>query len=514
MQMRLRGVDKKDIVFAFLLFVVFAALVYLFPASGDDWAWGSKLGVERLQNGFADYNGRYLGNLLVLALTRSELLNMVLTGLCLVCVCILPKVFAGSKGFLPFAFGTMLFLLMSRGMFVQSVVWTSGFSNYVPPILLTFLYFLMVQDVFDDRLPKYSLLEAAVSAVLGFSAALFMENVTLYNIAASGAILAMAFLRFRKVCAVHLAHFAGCIAGAAWMFSNSAYGAITQGDDAYRSTALNEGLINTISNNMKVIVDQFFLENILVWGMFTLLCVTCYGLYVRGAAKGKKYPCFVFAHLIAGLLMSFKCTGMGQGIFEKLGLSLTIVVWLYALIVMIYCLSALAIAAISVKELGVKLRVLFLMLSIPVLLAPLVVVNPIGARCFFAPYWMLTAVCVLLVTYIMEWMPLSGALKKLALLGALAVSVAMVVHYTGVYASIHRVEQLRDTYVQKQAEAGCREIVVCTLSREAYVWCGDPVDPWDERYKRLYSIDQEVPFQFMDLNEFEVWAQDFDQRTG
>ena len=179
MRMGLRGMDKKNAVFTFLLFAVFAALVYLFPASGDDWAWGSKLGMERLQNGFADYNGRYLGNLLVMALTRSELLNMVLTSLCLVCVCLLPKVFAGSKGFLPCVFGTALFLLMSRGMFVQSVVWTSGFSNYVPPILLTFLYFLMVQDVFADRLPRYSWLDAAISAVLGFSAALFMENVTL-----------------------------------------------------------------------------------------------------------------------------------------------------------------------------------------------------------------------------------------------------------------------------------------------------------------------------------------------
>ena len=324
----------------------------------------------------------------------------------------------------------------------------------------------------------------------------------------------MAYLRFRKVCAVHLAHLAGCIAGAALMFSNSAYGAIAQGDDAYRSMALNEGLINTISNNMKVIVDQFFLENILVWGIFTLLCLICYGIYVKDTANGKKHPGFVFAHLIAGLLMCFRCTEMGQGIFEKFGLSLTIVVWLYVLIVMVYCLSALAIVTISVKEVGAKLRILFLMVSIPVLLAPLMVVNPIGPRCFFAPYWMLMTVCVLLLTYVMEWMPLSAAMRKLALIVALVTSVAMVVHFTGVYTTIHRVEQLRNTYVQKQAEAGCQEIVICRLPRNAYVWCGDPVDPWDERYKRLYNINQEVAFQFMDLEEFEVWAQNFDQMMG
>ena len=510
MSLKSHNLSKKDLSFTVLLFAVFAVLVYWFPASGDDWAWGSRLGMERLRDGFAGYNGRYLGNLLVMALTRSELLNMVLTGVSLVCVCLLPKVFAGNKGFLPYAFGTMLFLLMSRGMFVQSVVWTSGFSNYVPPILLTFLYVLMVQDVFDDQLPKYSMSDAVISAVIGFSAALFMENVTLYNLAASGAILAMAFLRFRKVCAVHLAHFAGCIGGTVLMFSNSAYGAIAQGDDAYRSMALNEGLINTVSNNMKVIVDMFFLENILVLGIFTLLCVICYGIYLKDAEKGRKHCGFMMAHLGAGFLLCFKCTEVSQTIFDKLGLSLTIVVWLYVLIVMVYCLSALAIVAISVKNPGTKRRALFLMLSIPVLLAPLVVVNPIGARCFFAPYWMLASACVLLFTYVMEYLPLSAAMRKLALIVAIAASAAMVVHYAGIYTTLHRYVQLRDTYAQKQAEAGCREIVLGKLPQKDYVWCADPADPWDERYKRLYDIDQDVVFKFIDMEEFEVWTQNYD----
>ena len=60
---------KTYLLYIFLFAFLFL-LTYYFPYSNDDWAWGSKTGLERLQNGFKDYNGRYLGNLLVILLTR------------------------------------------------------------------------------------------------------------------------------------------------------------------------------------------------------------------------------------------------------------------------------------------------------------------------------------------------------------------------------------------------------------------------------------------------------------
>ena len=59
------------------LFFAFMFLAYLFPYTGDDWAWGSSIGLGRLKSFFAGYNGRYVGNLIVLLLTRSKLLDAV-----------------------------------------------------------------------------------------------------------------------------------------------------------------------------------------------------------------------------------------------------------------------------------------------------------------------------------------------------------------------------------------------------------------------------------------------------
>lgn len=56
-------------------FVFVFLLSLLFPYSGDDWAWGSQIGLDRLAAHFEAYNGRYVGNLIVLAMTRSNVLK-------------------------------------------------------------------------------------------------------------------------------------------------------------------------------------------------------------------------------------------------------------------------------------------------------------------------------------------------------------------------------------------------------------------------------------------------------
>ena len=61
--------------------MLFALLCYFFPYSGDDWAWGTQIGIDRLNIWFDNYNGRYAGNLLILAITRSKLLRIIIESL-------------------------------------------------------------------------------------------------------------------------------------------------------------------------------------------------------------------------------------------------------------------------------------------------------------------------------------------------------------------------------------------------------------------------------------------------
>ena len=142
--------NKKYIIFTAITWALFAALVYLSPYTGDDWAWGSKTGQWRIDTWFADYNGRYAGNLLVLLLTRSKLLQVLCISLSVVAICFLPLLFGKKKSLSMMALSAMLILLMPHTIFVQSIMWTSGYTNYLPSMIITIIYLSIAKGIFTN----------------------------------------------------------------------------------------------------------------------------------------------------------------------------------------------------------------------------------------------------------------------------------------------------------------------------------------------------------------------------
>ena len=67
-------------------FFLVILLCYFFPYSGDDWAWGTQIGIDRLSTWFDNYNGRYAGNLLILILSRSKIIRIIVETLVFVLI--------------------------------------------------------------------------------------------------------------------------------------------------------------------------------------------------------------------------------------------------------------------------------------------------------------------------------------------------------------------------------------------------------------------------------------------
>lgn len=511
----IQKINKQDAVFTALLFAAFAVLVFLFPYSGDDWAWGSKIGMERLANGFDNYNGRYGGNLLVMALTRSKLLNILVTSFSLVSACLLPRIFSGSKKLLPYAFGTLLLLLVPRQIFVQTIVWTSGYSNYVPPILMTMLYFVLVKNIFEEEKPRYHWACTAFVGILGFVSALFMENVTLYNVAISAMLALYALIKHRRVYITHIVHFIGCVAGAILMFSNSAYGAIASGADGYRSTAFGEGIKATVIDHTKVVYQQFFDNNLPVLAIFTLLSIGLYFLFAHSCTNKKQTAMgmvFTLVHVFTFGIMLAKHEYPQWILFVAHPASNILTIFFFAMVGILYFGSAGCIILLCIADQGKKWKTLFLLISIPILVAPLVLVNPIGGRCFFPPFFMLISVSVVMLDYICNAAKLSAVFSRWSAICILAGCLAIFTAQAGMYATIHTYDVKRNNYVQKQLAAGYDTVKVCLLPDSAQVWCGNPnVSPWEERYKYYHNIDQNVVFEFVDHTAFDQWAVSFDK---
>lgn len=234
-----------------------------FPIPGDDWAWGSQIGLDRLENGFDNYNGRYAGNLLVLLLTRNKVLDAAVMSFCFWASC---RLCLGSstehKGvLLPFA--VILFFIMPTGLFRQTVVWTAGFCNYVPSGLCAVAYIVAIQSLFQGVFPRISRYLAPLFLLLGFAGGLFVENMTIFLLLLGVFVVVYSALRCKRIHPVSVAFLLGTLAACICMFSNSAYRSIAAGDDSYRTMA--SGLTSLISlsiTQLQTICDNLFLSNL------------------------------------------------------------------------------------------------------------------------------------------------------------------------------------------------------------------------------------------------------------
>lgn len=497
--------NRQSLIFSLALFALFAVLAYLFPYSGDDWGWGSQIGLVRLESWFADYNGRYAGNLLVMALTRNKLICALAVSAFLVCVSVFPKIFASGKGIAPYALGTLLLLTVPRGVFTQSVVWTSGFSNYVPPAVLTMLYLILIRNIFENKAPQYKPYASVAAVLLGFVGALFMENLTVFNVLISIVIIADTYRRWRRVYAPHILYFSASLAGAVLMFSNSAYGLVVRQEDFYRSTLIERGILDTLTENFRHFFENLLAENFVGVSAFSLLCALACLALKRQACEKSYRVCLralwvnfisVFVILLKGRFDDWEL------VFESSSYALVTTAVLFAVAVL-YFASAGVILFLGVRNDRLRNKALFVYVCIFLSGAPLMVVNPVGPRCFFPHCFMLATVSVTLLVYLTDVLKPDDETRKR--LGAFLTGtcIASLAFFLGVYGLIHSYDKTRSEYVKKQADEGFKTAVIYYLPLSSYVWTGDPdSSPWDDHYRQFYGIPDDVKFKFIIRDSF------------
>lgn len=493
---------NKKTVFCIILFVVLLVLSFMFPYSGDDWAWGSQLGIDRFNNFFDNYNGRYAGNLLVLVLTRSKIIDAIVTAVSLFAVCLLPSKLSGSKRFGAVLASTVMFFIMPKEMFAQACVWTSGFSNYVPPIIIAVIYFDLIKNIFNSEKPVYKPILSPIFVIIAFVGSLFMENITLFYIAMSAIIILYTILKFKKVYIANLSFMLGSIVGAAVMFSNGAYAVISAGSDSYRTVANSFlDLIKTISSNLNVIIDN----NIIGWRICSLMCAFAVITYIiNGTNKkfNKTLIAMMFFNVLSLVMINMK---------SKLNVSDLKSTVLFVIFALIYYVSIFAIVAVVVNDKTKRDRMIFISSGTIVILAPLLVVNPIGPRCIFPAYFLEMVFCIDLYSYSASKIKSADKIKKATkgLFGIVAV--ALFAFYLSIYGSIFYYDNKRDEYIENQLADNQSVITICELPHSSYVWYGNPKkEIWVNRFKSFHGIDENTELKVLKPDEFKVWAENYD----
>ena len=243
-----------------ILTVLMFSLFWLFPYTHDDWIWGSSEGLYILRTWFDNYNGRYLGNVIVLLLTRSRLLRtLAMSAVMCGIVYFIERI---EKKNLAFWTSLLSLIFLPRLVFRQVIAWTSGFANYVTSVFFTLVIFTYINEHnCQEEFPEPKAGTCLLLFLLGICNTLIVEHFTVFHILLSSGLVF--FYIFTKHIARkdYLSYALGCFSGSAYMFSNSVYHSIADNADFYRTIAKDGIFVRMLKNYFGVIFREAYFNN-------------------------------------------------------------------------------------------------------------------------------------------------------------------------------------------------------------------------------------------------------------
>ena len=471
---------------ALCLLVLLAALM---PYVDDDWDWGTQGGIERLRQGFSDYNGRYLGNLLVLLLTRSPVFKALCVGVGFFFIAYLPARAAGRGSAGVFLLSLTLLLLMPAEMLGQTMAWASGFANYGAGTAVLLIVLTQLGPLWQgEPLPVK---RGVVLLALALCGSLFMEHVTICMLCLSAGVFAYAALRTGRVQAAPCLFLAGAIVGAVVMFTNGGYGVISAAQDPYREFLLPEGqsAFAYYSATYATRIRPHLLN-----GNLPLMALITGEALVLGGRRGSRglglcglYIAAYTAYLcVRAVHPDWTPLAAYTELFDN-GLSLL-------------CAASLLLMALHAPDAPQRRRMVCLLLCIGALSAPLIAVRPVNARNFLPMY-------ALQLWFALELFDAAGLKALLPRLRAplCALLVVLAGFLLSVYSRNYTAGRARVDYAQAQAEAGASFAYLPRLPYERpYVWSATPGDsPLTHVFFRaFYGLPEDFELRVV---EYDTW---------
>ena len=358
----------------------------------------------------------------------------------------------------------------------QVFTWTSGWANFVPPILIGMICIHIIR-----KQPHFSAGYACVIAVLGFAGQLYVEHATAIQILISGCLV----FYYRKHRRGTQLRYALCwliagICGAMLMFTLPRIFYL----DINRTTGYRTfNFPDLIGNGINACI--FIL--ITLGGCTALLSVfSAFGFLVNAGKTPKAiikkavycvYPVFAAVYpYLDGLPLS-------RGLFTIARYGMT---FLYLLL--------LVIDIFRMKDKKKKRLMLWLFTVAAISLAPFFVVTPFGERCMYLAYVLLSIAALIGMEYCIENGMLIYPKRFRCICAAATVIVCALLGIS--FAKIHHYDALRDAYIREQIAAGSKKIVVFDLPTK-YTFNTYLID--------LYyyeTVPRDVQFEIVELEEW------------
>lgn len=487
--------DNKYLILAFIIVFLFT-LPFLY--TGDDMQWGlDPITWDYLKELVKNphVNGRYLGNLFVLMMTKNIFVRatFMATTLCGI-VFIIKKETKSSYSII-----WLLLLLMSPAIIAEAVVWTSGFTNYTISTLFLLLSLLTLRKCYKNP----TIINGVGLFLLIIASSFFIENLTVFLVIATLTLNVLYFIRNKKVNFSLLAGFIASIMGTTLMFIQPAYRAVLTGEDTYRSYGKGIGGIisRALSNYIYDIHKYLVFENVFLMGALSLLLFIYYKVHkkryndiqekILNASFWVSFAFIIYA-FVARLDSSWEIV-LGNAEFINSMLTLIYLVCLFFQFIMLFY---------KTKHFTKLVRPILVALG---LVAPLLVVSPVGARNFFMIY------CLELVEVLYLMKIVNFDYKKWSKFINVGL-VVMVLFYTSVYVQLKLVDMKRYEYVRYISENTEDTFAyVPLLPFRKYVHAGDFANYyWAELYRTTRGIRGSLGFYFIEYEDWLEYLEEFD----
>lgn len=486
----------KNKVFWIILILMLLVLCFLFPYNGDDWAWGTSIGIDRLKILFKDYNGRWLGNLMVLVLTRSRLLRAGIISISMTLIVFILSRLINKKNNVVRYLIILLLLLIPVEIFAQAISWTSGFSNYVIPIIFCLIFIYFNKNIFKEEKINISNKMIVPFFIMGFSASLFIEHVTIYNLLLSIFSILLIFIKYKKVIISNVSYLFGSVSGTILMFSNGAYKNIFHATDTYRSIATDNFIAKSLNTYFDTIY-KYLIENNVALNIFISIIFIII-LYKALQKNDNKY----INKLIAKISLIILFLMLSLNVFMIVDNDVIISLFgkyekiILGIFVAIYFLVLFLVTWIFLKGEKRKQNLLYL-ISIIVLAAPLLFVTPLGPRCFFPTYVMFTLFAVNSFDCLNIYLS-KDFIKSLRII----ILIIMLV-YISIFIKIFIVDYQRSILCKNNSVIENDILYLPKLPNEKYMWDPNPKsDVFIYRFKLFNHINDNQKIQFVDYDKW------------
>lgn len=480
------------VLFYFIFFMAVLFIMDQTPYCHDEWKWGSAERLELMRQGFPNYNGRYLGNLLALAITRSTAVKALVMAVGILWVLhtvensLCEKTARGTARcrFLLLCAAALL-LALPRTLYAQSYGWPAAFVNFVPPALFLLIYFNWTRALYDgSQNPSCTKLQAFLAIPLGLATQLFSEHTTLFAVLYAIWVLVFVTARKKKICAAYITYLISVMLGALVMFSNGAYRRAALSQTGYKKISLSlSAMYHQLADR---ILNPLFLDNWLLNALLAAVVILC---IIRSRKKT------VLNTLTALVLCGYSLYGIWHKVYPAWvffgGSNLNHLAELGLTFLFFVCVLAGVWKHVSADR---RLWTCVLYVSSALVAVPLVAANPIGSRCFY-------------VSYLFQAVALLGILDDLVgtqaidlyyptWIAGLCAAVLCVI-YLRMFSVIGAADRTRAGLIQTAVGQNADSVTLPVLPYSEYVWTTIPQDEsWERYFKEFYGIPQEMEVHF------------------